>query len=255
MYALVMIHKVVFIRHGESEWNKLNLFSGWKDTPLTEQGKIESLYAAKVLKENGYSFDVGYSSVLERSIETLWIILEELNLSWIPTFKSWKLNERHYGALTGLNKKETTKKEGEARVFIWRRSFKTRPPAMDPKDEKNPKFDPKYKDVKPGLLPLTESLEDASKRIIEYWGEEIEKRVKQGERVLVSCHGSTLRALIKHFENLSDEEITQINVPYAVPLVFEFDDRMKFIRKYYLGDEEQINKLIKQIEQQHTLSH
>ena len=248
------MHKVVLIRNGESEWNKKNLFTGWTDVPMSRQGEEEARRAAQALKKEGYIFDRAYTSFLKRSIKTLWILLEEMDLMWIPTENTWKLNERHYGALTGLNKQDITKKEGEKQVFIWRRSFKTCPPAMEEDDERNPKLDPKYKDVDPERLPLTECLEDTYNRVMEYWDEEIAPRIKNGERLLIACHGSTLRALIKRFENMSEDEVEECNVPCGIPMTFEFDSNMNFIEKTYIGDEDYVAKCIAEVKSQHKVT-
>lgn len=245
------MYKVVLIRHGESEWNKKNLFSGWMDVPLTKKGEEEIEKAAEALSEGEYTFDHAYTSVLARSIKSLWIILEKMNLMWIPVKKSWKLNERHYGALTGLDKMETTKKEGEKQVFLWRRSYKTCPPPMEEDDERNPKKDPKYRDVEQSLLPLGECLEDTEKRVMEYWNDEIEPKIRAGQNILISGHGSMIRVLIKYFEKLSDEKVLECNVPYGIPLVFEFSQDMNFVEKHYLGDPDYVAERIAEIAGQH----
>lgn len=245
------MHTIVLIRHGESEWNKKNLFTGWTDVPITEKGEGDVRKAAKTLAERGYVFDRAYTSFLKRSIKTLWVMLEEMDLMWIPVEKSWKLNERHYGGLTGLNKQEATEKEGEEQVFLWRRGFSVCPPAMQEDDPRSPRKDPKYKDVDPTELPLTECLENTYDRVVGYWEKEIAPRIQKGEMLLVSCHGSTLRALLKYFENMSDDEVSECNVPCGIPILFKFDEQMFFVGKEYLGDEEYVAKCIAEVANQH----
>ncbi len=231
--------QLVIVRHGESEWNKLNLFTGWTDVALSEKGHNEAIEGGQVLKEEGFDFDICYTSYLKRAMNTLSHILEEMDRQWLPVVKTWKLNERHYGALQGLNKAETAAKYGEEQVTIWRRSFDIQPPALDKEDERNPEKQPAYRDVKEGL-PLTESLKDTIARVIPYFENEIKPQMKAGKRVIIAAHGNSLRALVKYFENLSDEEIIKVNLPTGVPLVYEFDDNFKFISKRYLGDQEKI---------------
>ena len=230
--------KLVLVRHGESEWNKLNLFTGWTDVDLSEKGHEEAKAAGKLLKAEGYDFDVCYTSYLKRAIHTLNHILDEMDRVWLPVIKTWKLNERHYGALQGLNKSETAEKYGEEKVKIWRRSFDVKPPELDVADERNPANQAIYASVDPKLLPLTESLETTIERVIPYYEEVIKKDMKAGKRVIIAAHGNSLRALVKYLDNMSKEEILGVNIPTGVPLVYEFDDDFKVIRKYYLGDQE-----------------
>ena len=230
--------KLVLVRHGESEWNKLNLFTGWTDVDLSEKGHEEAKAAGKMLKAEGYDFDVCYTSYLKRAIHTLNHILDEMDRVWLPVIKTWKLNERHYGALQGLNKSETAEKYGEEKVKIWRRSFDVKPPELDVADERNPANQAIYASVDPKLLPLTESLETTIERVIPYYEEVIKKDMKAGKRVIIAAHGNSLRALVKYLDNMSKEEILGVNIPTGVPLVYEFDDDFKVIRKYYLGDQE-----------------
>lgn len=231
--------QLVIVRHGESEWNKLNLFTGWTDVELSEKGHEEAIEGGQILKKEGFDFDICYTSYLKRAMNTLGHILKEMDRQWLPVIKTWKLNERHYGALQGLNKAETAAKYGEEQVTIWRRSFDIQPPALDEKDERNPKKQPAYRDVEE-KLPVTESLKDTIARVIPYFESEIKPQMKAGKRVIIAAHGNSLRALVKYFENLSDEEIIKVNLPTGVPLVYEFDDNFKFISKRYLGDQEKI---------------
>ena len=230
--------KLVLVRHGESEWNKLNLFTGWTDVDLSEKGHEEAKAAGRLLKAEGYDFDVCYTSYLKRAIHTLNHILDEMDRVWLPVIKTWKLNERHYGALQGLNKSETAEKYGEEKVKIWRRSFDVKPPELDVADERNPANQAIYASVDPAELPLTESLETTIERVVPYFEEVIKKDMKAGKRVIIAAHGNSLRALVKYFDNMSKEEILGVNIPTGVPLVYEFDDNFKVIRKYYLGDQE-----------------
>ncbi len=229
--------KLVLLRHGESVWNKENLFTGWTDVELSDAGRIEAREAGKLLKEKGFDFDLCYTSYLKRAINTLNIALDEMDRAWLPVIKSWKLNERHYGALQGLNKSETAEKYGEDKVKIWRRSYQTPPPALEENDDRNPSLLSPYRDVDKSLLPLTESLKETVARAVPYFEDTIKKEMQSGKRVLIAAHGNSLRALIKYFDNMSDEEITEVNIPTATPLVYEFDSSFKVIDKYYLGDE------------------
>ncbi|MCI5997587.1 MAG: 2,3-diphosphoglycerate-dependent phosphoglycerate mutase [Peptoniphilaceae bacterium] len=242
--------KLVLVRHGESEWNKLNLFTGWTDVGLSEKGLIEANEAGFVLKENGFDFDVCYCSYLKRAINTLNIILERMDRQWLPVIKSWKLNERHYGALQGLNKAETAEKYGEEQVKLWRRSFDVPPPALDKNDERCPYLQEMYRNVNKKDLPLNESLKDTIERAVPYFNEVIKKDMLNGKRVLIAAHGNSLRALVKYFENLSDEEIIGVNIPTGVPLVYEFDDNFKVLKKYYLGNQDAINEKINSVANQ-----
>ena len=230
--------KLVLIRHGESEWNKLNLFTGWTDVDLSDKGREEAKNAGRIMKEEGYDFDVCYTSYLKRAIHTLNIALDEMDRAWLPVHKSWKLNERHYGALQGLNKSETAEKYGEEQVKIWRRSFDVKPPALEESDERSATKQEMYRGVDKSLLPANESLETTIERVIPYFEDVIKKDMKDGKRVIIAAHGNSLRALVKYFDNLSSEEIIGVNIPTAVPLVYEFDDNFKVIKHYYLGDQE-----------------
>ena len=230
--------KLVLIRHGESEWNKLNSFTGWTDVELSEKGKTEATNAGKILKEKGFDFDICYTSYLKRAIHTLNRALESMDREWLPVYKSWKLNERHYGALQGLNKSETAKKFGEEQVKVWRRSFDVAPPVLKDDDERNPKFDAAYRMENKSELPLHESLKDTIARVVPYYEDVVKKDLIAGKRVLVVAHGNSLRALVKYFDNLTNEEIVKVNIPTGVPLVYEFDDDFNVTSKYYLADEE-----------------
>lgn len=234
--------RLVIIRHGESEWNKLNLFTGWSDVDLSPEGKKEAILAGKALKEEEIDFDVCYTSYLKRAIHTLNLVLEEMNRDWLPVVKSYKLNERHYGALQGLNKAETAKKYGEKQVKIWRRSFSVRPPVLDETSNQNPKKQVQYSGINRHELPLCESLEDTINRVVPYFNNVIKKDMLSGKRVLIVAHGNSIRSLVKYFENLSEEEILEVNIPTGIPLVYEFDDNFRVIEKHYLGDEEEIAK-------------
>lgn len=234
------MYKVVLLRHGESEWNKSNRFTGWTDVDLTEQGIEEARSAGRLLKAEGYDFDFAYSSVLKRAIRTLWLVLEEMDLLWLPVERSWRLNERHYGALQGLNKAETAAKYGDEQVLIWRRSYDVPPPPLDPSDERFPGRDRRYSDLSPDELPLTECLKDTVARFLPYWHNAIAPRIKSGQRVIVVAHGNSIRALVKYLDNISDADIVELNIPTGVPLVYELDADLKPIKSYYLGDQEAI---------------
>ncbi|WP_094699998.1 2,3-diphosphoglycerate-dependent phosphoglycerate mutase [Brevibacillus laterosporus] len=226
--------KLVLIRHGQSLWNLENRFTGWTDVDLSTNGLQEAREAGMILKKNGYVFDVGYTSVLKRAIRTLWIALHEMDLMWIPVYKTWQLNERHYGALQGLNKAETSEKYGAEQVQIWRRSTDVRPPALTKDDKRFEASYPKYKGLKEGEFPLTENLEDTEKRVLAYWNTEIVPTLKKGQKVIISAHGNTLRALIKYLDQISADGIVSLNIPTGIPLVYELDDQLKPIRHYYL---------------------
>jgi len=234
--------KLVLLRHGESTWNKENRFTGWVDVGLSEKGVQEAIESGRILLKEGYVFDIAYTSVLKRAIKTLWIALEEMDLMWIPVQRSWRLNERHYGALQGLNKAETAEKHGIEQVQVWRRSYDTRPPALTPDDPRYPGKDPRYADLSPEELPLTECLKDTVGRFLPYWHDTIAPTVKHGKRVLISAHGNSLRALVKYLDKVSDDEIVGLNIPTGIPLVYELEDDLTPIRSYYLGDEEAIKK-------------
>ncbi len=232
--------KVVLVRHGESTWNKENRFTGWTDVDLSEKGRQEAKEAGVVLRAEGYTFDVAYTSVLKRAIRTLWTVLDEMDLMWIPVHRSWRLNERHYGALQGLNKAETAAKFGEDQVKVWRRSYDVPPPALEPNDERYPGRDPRYQGLTAQELPLTECLKDTVARFLPLWHETIAPAVARGEKVLIAAHGNSLRALVKYLDNVSEAEIIGLNIPTGIPLVYELDDNLKPIRHYYLGDPEKV---------------
>ena len=232
--------KLVLVRHGESEWNRLNLFTGWTDVELSDKGHEEAAEGGRLLKAEGYDFDLCYTSYLKRAIHTLNHILLEMDREWLPVTKSWKLNERHYGALQGLNKAETAEKYGEEQVLLWRRSFDVPPPALEETDERNPALQAPYRCADKAELPLTESLAITIERAWPYFVEEIRPQMEKGKRVLITAHGNSLRALVKKFDNISDEDIIGVNIPTGVPLVYEFDDNFNVINKYYLGDQEAI---------------
>ncbi len=242
--------KLVIIRHGESEWNKLNQFTGWTDVGLTEKGVEEAREGGKLLKEAGFDFDICYTSYLKRAIRTLNLVLEEMDREWLPVVKTWRINERHYGALQGLNKSETAKKMGEEQVKIWRRSFDVMPPALEEGDERNPANQEPYRNVDKKELPLTESLKETIERALPYFNQYIKKDMLDGKRVLIAAHGNSIRALVKHFDQLSDEEIVGVNIPTGVPLVYEFDKEFNVINKYYLGDQEALKKKIESVKNQ-----
>ncbi len=230
------MYKIVFIRHGESEWNKENRFTGWKDVDLSEKGKAEAHAAGKLLKEQGYSFDEAYTSVLKRAIRTLWIILDEMDLMWIPETKTWLLNERHYGALQGLNKAETAAQYGEEQVLIWRRSYDVPPGFLEDTDERYLGNDPRYKVIEPGKFPKTEDLKTTVARVVPYFESEILPKIKAGKRLIIAAHGNSLRALVKYLDNIPESEIVNLNIPTGIPLVYDLDENLKPIDSYYLGD-------------------
>jgi len=234
--------KLVLLRHGQSTWNLENLYTGWTDVGLTEQGVAEAHQAGKLLREGGYIFDVAFTSVLRRAIQTLWITLQEMNLEWIPVTNAWQLNERHYGALQGLNKAETAQKYGEAQVKLWRRSYDVPPPSLELTDERHPKFDPRYASLKPEELPAAESLKITLERVLPYWHSTLAPTIKSGKRVLIAAHGNSLRAMVKYLDNISDAEIPELNIPTGIPLVYELDDDLRPIKHYYLGDPEEVAK-------------
>jgi len=239
--------KVVLLRHGESQWNKENRFTGWTDVDLSEQGISEAHFAAKLLKEKGFYFNTAFTSVLKRSIRTLWIVLDDLDLMWIPVYKHWRLNERHYGALQGLNKVEMTEKYGEELVMKWRRSYDYPPPALEPDDPRNAAFEDKYLDVPKEEIPLCESLKDTVNRFTPYWENNITPVIKDGKSVIIVAHGNSLRALVKYLDNISDEEIPSLNIPTGIPLVYELDDNLLPLRHYYLADEETVKKATERV--------
>lgn len=232
--------KLVLIRHGESTWNKENRFTGWTDVDLSEKGLQEAKEGGQVLKAGGYAFDVAYTSVLKRAIRTLWIALDEMDLMWIPVHRSWRLNERHYGALQGLNKAETAAKFGESQVKIWRRSYDVPPPALEASDARYPGHDPRYRNLGPGELPLAECLKDTVARFLPLWHETIAPAIRQGQKVLIAAHGNSLRALVKYLDNVSEADIVELNIPTGMPLVYELDGDLKPLKRYYLGDPEKV---------------
>jgi 2,3-bisphosphoglycerate-dependent phosphoglycerate mutase len=234
--------KLVLIRHGQSTWNLENRFTGWTDVGLTPQGKQEAASGAQVLKEANYTFDIAYTSVLKRAIKTLWIVLEEMELEWIPVTRAWQLNERHYGALQGLNKAEMAERFGDAQVKIWRRSYDTQPPALDLDDPRHPRFDRRYASLTEAELPRTECLKDTVARMLPYWQNTIAPTVKFGKRVLVVAHGNSIRALVKYLDQVPDADIVELNIPTGIPLIYELDGDLKPIQSYYLGDPEAIQK-------------
>lgn len=234
------MYQLVLLRHGESAWNKENRFTGWTDVDLTDQGIREATEAGRVMKEKGFTFDIVFTSVLKRALRTTWLALEQMDLLWIPEEKSWRLNERHYGALQGLNKAETAEKHGEEQVLIWRRSYDTPPPALDPSDERYPGNQERYKNLAPEDIPATESLKDTVARFLPHWHDVIAPAIKSGRKVLISAHGNSLRALVKYLDDMSEEDIIRLNIPTGVPLVYELEDDLKPIRHYYLGDEAEI---------------
>lgn len=242
--------KLVLLRHGESEWNKLNLFTGWTDVELSDKGREEARQAGLILRNEGYDFDICYTSFLKRAIHTLNAVLDEMDRAWLPVVKSWKLNERHYGALQGLNKAETAEKYGEDQVKIWRRSFDVKPPALEPDDDRNPVRQPMYREVDPQLLPVHESLETTIERVIPYFEGSIKRDMTAGRRVIIAAHGNSLRALVKYFDNLSSDEIIGVNIPTGVPLVYEFDDDFRTITHYYLGNQEEIKAKMQAVAKQ-----
>ena len=236
------MYKLVLVRHGQSTWNLENRFTGWTDVDLTDLGKAEALEAGKLLKDGGYDFDIAYTSVLKRAIKTLGIVHDVMNLDWLPVVRAWQLNERHYGSLQGLNKAEMAEKFGEAQVKVWRRSYDVPPPALELTDERHPKFDRRYASLTPEQLPATESLKITLERVLPYWTSTLAPEIKSGKRVLVVAHGNSIRALVKYLDNISEAEITELNIPTGLPLVYELDADLKPIKHYYLGDPEEAAK-------------
>lgn len=247
---MISMKKVTLLRHGESVWNEENRFTGWTDVDLCDKGIEEARKAGDILKKENYTFDVAFTSVLKRAIRTLWIVLDRMDLMWIPVHRSWRLNERHYGALQGLNKKETALKHGEQQVLLWRRSYDVRPPALEKTDERYPGHDPKYKGLDEKDIPVGECLKDTVERFLPYWHETINKEVKAGKHVLISAHGNSLRALVKHLDNISDNDIVGLNIPTGIPLVYELDDDLKPLKSYYLGDPEEVKKAMGKVASQ-----
>lgn len=244
------MHKLVLIRHGESAWNKENRFTGWTDVDLTDKGREEAREAGRLMKAEGFSFDIAYVSVLRRALTTLWLALDEMDELWIPVEKSWRLNERHYGALQGLNKAETAAKFGDDQVLVWRRSYDIPPPVLEKSDERWPGHDPRYKNIPEAELPVTECLKDTVARFLPLWHETIAPVVRSGQKVIIAAHGNSLRALVKYLDNVSDEEIISLNIPTGVPLVYELDDDLKPIRHYYLGDQSAIEAAMQAVANQ-----
>jgi 2,3-bisphosphoglycerate-dependent phosphoglycerate mutase len=244
------MHKLVLIRHGESVWNQENRFTGWTDVDLSDRGRAEALRAGQLLKAQGLDFDVAYTSVLKRAIRTLWIVLDEMDLMWLPVHNSWRLNERHYGALQGLNKAETASKFGEAQVKVWRRSYDTPPPALEKSDSRYPGHDPRYAGLSPEELPVTESLKDTVARFLPFWHDTLAPAVRAGRRVLVAAHGNSIRAMVKHLDGLSDDAIVGVNIPTGIPLVYELDAELRPIRHYYLGDPEEVARAAQRVADQ-----
>ncbi|MEZ5306696.1 MAG: 2,3-diphosphoglycerate-dependent phosphoglycerate mutase [Pyrinomonadaceae bacterium] len=237
------MYKLVLVRHGQSEWNKTNQFTGWTDVDLTDQGREEAKKAGRLLKEEGFEFDVAYTSLLKRAIRTLNIILDEMDLMWLPVHKSWRLNERHYGELQGLNKAQMAEKVGEEQVLIWRRSYDIPPPPLAADDPRSSAGDPRYADFDGGEVPLTECLKDTVARFLPYWESVLAPAIKSGKRLIIAAHGNSLRALVKYLDNIPDDEIVKLNIPTGVPLVYELDESLKPLKHYYLGDPEEIRKL------------
>jgi 2,3-bisphosphoglycerate-dependent phosphoglycerate mutase len=244
------MYKIVLIRHGESIWNKENRFTGWTDVDLTEKGSDDALKAGEILKKEGFTFDLAYTSVLTRAIKTLWNVLAPMDLLWVPVIKSWRLNEKHYGALQGLNKAETVKKYGEEQVKLWRRSYDVAPIALDENDKRYSGKDPRYEGLSEKEIPLTESLKDTVARVVPYWEKEIVLQVKAGKKIVISAHGNSLRALVKYLDNISDADIVNLNIPNAMPLVYELDANLKPTKNYYLGDPEAVKKAMEGVANQ-----
>jgi 2,3-bisphosphoglycerate-dependent phosphoglycerate mutase len=244
------MHKLVLVRHGESDWNRENRFTGWTDVDLSERGREEALQGARLLREGGFGFDLAYTSVLKRAIRTLWIILDEMDLMWLPVVRSWRLNERHYGALQGLNKAETAARFGEEQVKVWRRSYDVPPPALEKSDPRYPGHDPRYAGLKPEELPLTESLKDTVARFLPFWHDTLAPAVRGGRQVLVAAHGNSIRAMVKHLDGISDQDIVGVNIPTGIPLVYELDAELRPIRHYYLGDPEEVARAAQRVADQ-----
>jgi 2,3-bisphosphoglycerate-dependent phosphoglycerate mutase len=244
--------RLVLLRHGESTWNRENRFTGWTDVDLTEQGIREAHEAGRLLKAEGYTFDLAHTSVLKRAIRTLWIALDEMDLMWIPVYRCWRLNERHYGALQGLNKKDTAEKFGMEQVHVWRRSYDTPPPGLDESDERFPGRDPRYAGLKPEEVPRTESLKMTLERVLPYWHEAIVPNLRAGKRVLIAAHGNSIRALVKYLDKIPDEVITELNIPTGIPLVYELDDHLHSFNHFYLGDQEAVARATASVASQLT---
>lgn len=246
--------KLVLLRHGESIWNKENKFTGWTDVDLSEKGIVEAQKASRLLKEGGYDFDIAFTSVLKRAIRTLWILLDEMDLMWVPVSRSWRLNERHYGALQGQNKSDVAGKVGEEQVFIWRRSYRIRPPSLQKTDPRYPGNDPRYRNLTKKDIPLTECLKDTVRRFLPYWHQVIAPAIKSGNRAIISAHGNSLRALVKYLDDISDDAISDINIPTGIPLVYELRDDLRPLKSYYLGEPEEIRKATEAVSRQGLVS-
>lgn len=244
------MYKLVLLRHGESIWNKGNLFTGWTDVDLSEKGVEEAKEAGRVLKDQGFAFDIAFTSVLKRAIRTLWIVLDEMDLMWIPVVRDWRLNERHYGALQGLDKAGTAEKYGEQQVKLWRRSYDIRPPALDEGDPRNPSKERRYNELRKDQIPLTECLKDTVERFLPCWNDVISPAVRSGKQVLIAAHGNSLRALVKYLDTIPDDVITELNIPTGMPLVYELDDSLRPIGNYYLGDPEKVRKAMEAVASQ-----
>ena len=244
------MYKLVLLRHGESTWNKENRFTGWTDVDLSEKGLQEAREAAVTLKSSGYTFDIAYTSVLKRAIRTLWLTLDGMDLMWIPVIRSWRLNERHYGALQGLNKAETAAKFGDEQVLVWRRSYDVPPPALESNDPRFPGADPRYKLLPKDQLPLTECLKDTVARVLPFWHETIAPSIKSGQKVLIAAHGNSIRAMVKYLDNIAEDKIVGLNIPTGLPLVYELDANLKPIKNYYLGDPEKVKEAIESVANQ-----
>ena len=244
------MYKLVLLRHGESTWNKENRFTGWTDVDLSEKGLQEAREAAVTLKSSGYTFDIAYTSVLKRAIRTLWLTLDGMDLMWIPVIRSWRLNERHYGALQGLNKAETAAKFGDEQVLVWRRSYDVPPPALESNDPRFPGADPRYRLLTKDQLPLTECLKDTVARVLPFWHETIAPSIKSGQKVLIAAHGNSIRAMVKYLDNIAEDKIVGLNIPTGLPLVYELDGNLKPIKNYYLGDPEKVKEAIESVANQ-----
>jgi 2,3-bisphosphoglycerate-dependent phosphoglycerate mutase len=244
------MYRLVLLRHGESTWNRENRFTGWTDVDLSEKGVEEARQAGRVLKKEGFLFDLAFTSLLKRAIRSLWIALEEMDLMWIPEIKSWRLNERHYGALQGLNKAETAAKFGEEQVHVWRRSYDTPPPPLEKTDPRYPGIDPRYADMAEADLPLTECLKDTVERFLPYWHQTIAPEIRAGKKLIIAAHGNSLRALVKYLDNISDDEIPTLNIPTGMPLIYELNDDLTPVRNYYLGDAEAVEKAMQAVANQ-----
>jgi 2,3-bisphosphoglycerate-dependent phosphoglycerate mutase len=249
------MHKLILLRHGESTWNKENLFTGWTDVDLSEKGLHEAREAGQLLKEDGCVFDIAFTSVLKRAIRTLCLVMDEMDMMWIPAIRDWRLNERHYGALQGLNKAEMAEKFGEEQVKIWRRSYDIRPPALEETDPRNPAKDPRYSQLKKEQIPLTECLKDTVERFLPCWHQVIAPTIRSGKRVIIAAHGNSLRALVKYLDKIPDEVIPGLNIPTGVPLVYELDQELAPIRNYYLGDPEKVKQAMETVAKQGTATH